>query len=1181
MLLSDLHEDQLSALLGESICQLIVDSGCNKTVCGELWLNLYLDTLSIENRKLVSDVDSVEKFKFGDGNVYSSVRCVNIPVYLGTDMFMLKTYVVRCNIPCLLSKESIKTADGFIDFKNDSVYLFDRWLSLNTSTSGHYLLPVYKLHAQSSNHVVNHVNNVMMSAPDLSDGKLLMAKVRKLHKQFAHPMPKKLKKLLSDAGLSADSIMSAIDAVSENCEVCKRYKRPPLRPVVCFPLASTFNETVAMDIKWMCGHMVLHMIDHLSRYGQAVVVKNKRKETIVKAIMENWVRIFGSPGKFLSDNGGEFVNDELIEFAEKFNITIKTTGAESAWSNGLCEKHNGILADKVSRIISDNTCGIELAVHWGVAAKNALSNVYGFSPNQLVFGRNTNFPSVHYDRPPAQNVTCVSKYMSDNLLALHKAREAFIQQESCERLRRALNRQTRTYSDIVYTNGDKVLYKRRDSDEYHGPAVVLGKDSASILLKHGGSYVRVHPCRMQPFNSDPDIMNPVETPVKTLPVVEQSVSSTNKTSPITTSSNPDDEDDVDEDMPTSHLPITPPATPAFPEHQNIMNNFEEPENNGVEHDDQDKELMTPNLRSSGNDSIQEYPDTEPYGYAESPPQPEFGTPPEPEFMTPPQPEFMTPPEKPSKVPLSLARLLDHNKPGKLESPDQDTEEVLIACRECSSSNPRFDEAKQQEIQKWRDLDAFVEVEDIGQPRISCRFVCTEKIKAGKMSLKARLVARGFEENVSELRTDSPTCQKESLRCFLSILAAKNWQLSSIDIKSAYLQGIPINREVHMKPPKEADTTKLWLLKKCPYGLADAGRLWYLKVKKELLGLGGTQMSTDQAVFLWFDSNNVLIGIMVIHVDDFIFGGDRNFHDNVILQFRSRFIVGSEESTAMKYIGVEVQQTLSGISMSTNSYCSGLQEIDTTGLGKDRKRKLSESEITSLKKVSGQLNWVVNQTRLDCAFDSCLVANSCKEATVQDIHVANKAIRKVRGQKVFLKYPSTLELSSCRIITFCDASYANLPDRGSQGSYVILLCDRNGIVCVLDWQSRRIRRVVNSTLAAECLAATEAAKSSLSIQFFMTKALGSERPSVPITMLCDNKSLVDAVHSSTSVEDKRLQIDVSMLREMISTKDIEEFRWIPTNLQLANCLTKNGSSTQYLLDVIRLGKVFIYTTGEFF
>ena len=108
-----------------------------------------------------------------------------------------------------------------------------------------------------------------------------------------------------------------------NCDTCRRFKRRPLKPAVGFPLATDFNETVALDLKQFDPNLyILHMIDHLSRYSSACVIKNKRKETIVCGIMEYWVRIFGSPKKFLTDNGGEFVNQDLIDFAEKFNINL-------------------------------------------------------------------------------------------------------------------------------------------------------------------------------------------------------------------------------------------------------------------------------------------------------------------------------------------------------------------------------------------------------------------------------------------------------------------------------------------------------------------------------------------------------------------------------------------------------------------------------------------------------------------------------------------------------------------------------------------------------------------------------------------------------------------------------------------------------------------------------------------
>ena len=57
----------------------------------------------------------------------------------------------------------------------------------------------------------------------------------------------------------------------------------------------------------------------------------------------------------------------------------------------------------------------------------------------------------------------------------------------------------RTSGDIKYIDGDSVYYKRKDSSKWHGPATVLGQDGQQVLIKHGGVYVRVHPCRLNPI----------------------------------------------------------------------------------------------------------------------------------------------------------------------------------------------------------------------------------------------------------------------------------------------------------------------------------------------------------------------------------------------------------------------------------------------------------------------------------------------------------------------------------------------------------------------------------------------------------------------------------------------------------------------------------------------------------
>ena len=78
--------------------------------------------------------------------------------------------------------------------------------------------------------------------------------------------------------------------------------------------------------------------------------------------MKHWIGIFGSATKFHTDNGGEFVNENLIELAQQFGIHITTTAAYSPWSNGTIERHNLVLAEMVQKVVSSTSCHFDVAL---------------------------------------------------------------------------------------------------------------------------------------------------------------------------------------------------------------------------------------------------------------------------------------------------------------------------------------------------------------------------------------------------------------------------------------------------------------------------------------------------------------------------------------------------------------------------------------------------------------------------------------------------------------------------------------------------------------------------------------------------------------------------------------------------------------------------------------------------
>ena len=53
------------------------------------------------------------------------------------------------------------------------------------------------------------------------------------------------------------------------------------------------------------------------------------------------------------------------------------------------ERNNQNLTSMMNKIINDTQCSLDLPPCWALNAKNSLQNTAGFSPFQLVSGRNS------------------------------------------------------------------------------------------------------------------------------------------------------------------------------------------------------------------------------------------------------------------------------------------------------------------------------------------------------------------------------------------------------------------------------------------------------------------------------------------------------------------------------------------------------------------------------------------------------------------------------------------------------------------------------------------------------------------------------------------------------------------------------------------------------------------------
>ena len=121
----------------------VTDTACTKTVCGDKWLNHYLESLNCDNRLGdVKEYKSNRRFKFGDGNVVKSFKRVIIPAKIGNTSCSIETEVVKSDIPLLLSKASLKKAGAVIDLEKDEAVMFQEPIKLQFTSSGHYCIGI-------------------------------------------------------------------------------------------------------------------------------------------------------------------------------------------------------------------------------------------------------------------------------------------------------------------------------------------------------------------------------------------------------------------------------------------------------------------------------------------------------------------------------------------------------------------------------------------------------------------------------------------------------------------------------------------------------------------------------------------------------------------------------------------------------------------------------------------------------------------------------------------------------------------------------------------------------------------------------------------------------------------------------------------------------------------------------
>ena len=1139
---------ELNSLLAETFSAAILDTGAPDTVCGRKWMQEYTETLTDKEKSSITRSTSERQYRFGNNEPIKATEHIKVPMTIASEKVFVDVDIVDADIPLLLSKNSLQKAKATMDLGNNVLHIFGKSIKLLESKSGHYILPVTH-HPDSGNEESN-----ILYATEIPD---IKKQALKLHRHFSHPRKERLQKLLQDAGKWNKEFNEALTDIEKECKTCKIYSKPPTKPVVGFSYAHAFNDVIALDLKDFKHdgktYKLLHIIDLCTRFSQAVQVKSKCREEIIKALFDKWITIFGPPNKVLSDNGGEFVNSDFIEVCDKYNITVKTTAAESPWGNGVVERHHKVLCSTLQKTLEEIKV-FNIALCWAVQAKNTLFNIHGFSPYILVFGKNPELPNVFRCTPPSLENITPSEYLANHINAMNMSRQAYLKCESEEKIKRALKRNVSSSVDQKYVTGDRVYIKRRDNDRWSGPGTVLGQDYQQVLVKIGGLYYRVHPCRMI--------------------LVEESKKALNRNLDEQTSHNIEDKEDIndsweipeagDENEINENNDITENAPNLLNENNENLLNIEADHIEEVQHE------IQPDIVINNDDQNLirkiEIPKRKLHIEYEVEGETHRGT-------------VMNKQPKQKGVHKNWVNIRKDNQEElcvnfenvvnwKVIDEEEQTEEIFI-CAKREKGEIMY--AKQKELENWKMNNVFTEVKDLGQNRVNVKWVVEEKVKNGSLKIKARLVAKGYQD-LDQTRNDSPTCTRESIRLILIIAATMGWTCKSIDIRAAFLQGDPLDREVYLEPPKEFKKEgMIWQLNQCVYGLNEASRRWYSKVRHEMEELGASIPKVDPALFVW-KRDGVLLGILSSHVDDFLFCGNVWFENSVINKLKNTFEISNEEENVFCYLGLNLSHDKEGYYMDQINYVHNLKPIEIEECRKFSKdAAVTESELKQIRSRIGQLNWLSGQTRPDLSFETSRCASNINEAKVNHIQEINKVIKKAKSEEVTMKIPKLNDLNNVRIVVHSDAALGNVSDFGSQGAFVIFLVDSKGKSALISWNSRKIKRVARSTLTSETLALCDGVDKAMYINSLISDILFDGERKLAVDCYTDSRSLTDAVKTSNTLEEKRLLIDLASLREAINRNEIS-VTWIESKSNLANPLTKRTASSRCLLDVVQKGNM---------
>jgi hypothetical protein len=182
--------------------------------------------------------------------------------------------------------------------------------------------------------------------------------------------------------------MEALEYLTKYCEQCQKFGRSPERFKFNLRDDVSFNYSIIVDIFYISGKPVLHIIDEGTRYQAGRWLQNISALHTWDTLKQYWIDTYlGPPDQIVADAGKQFTSKEFAQLANAMGTKVKIVPVEAHNSVGIVERYHGPIRCTYLVITAEiNGINKDTVLQMAFKAINDSAGPDGIVPTLLVYG---------------------------------------------------------------------------------------------------------------------------------------------------------------------------------------------------------------------------------------------------------------------------------------------------------------------------------------------------------------------------------------------------------------------------------------------------------------------------------------------------------------------------------------------------------------------------------------------------------------------------------------------------------------------------------------------------------------------------------------------------------------------------------------------------------------------------